>query len=178
MSRPVAPVVGLFALALSVGACQAASEGAANSNSGEASAAAAPQAAPLTASGAAEPVPLAVDSDGSLMSAASVVRIDWVADNGAKLFGTAGGDPAANGLYTYIAFFTEPRGEWVIYELGNILDYTVLSSSVGRVDLDIHESTMNDATGELGSRHRKVIVSWTEGVDGGPPSGVVVTPAE
>lgn len=178
MSRPVAPVVGLFALALSVGACQAAPEGAANSNSGEPSAAAAPQAAPLTASGAAEPVPLAVDSDGSLMSAASVVRIDWVAESGAKLFGTAGGDPAANGLYTYIAFFTEPGGEWVIYELGNIIDYTVLSSSVGRVDLDIHESTMNDATGELGSRHRKVIVSWTPGVDGGPPSGVAVTPAE
>ncbi len=98
MSRPVAPVVGLFALALSVGACQAASEGAANSNGAEATAAAAPQAAPLTASGAAEPVPLAVDSDGSLISAASVVRIDWVAESGAKLFETAGGDPAANGL--------------------------------------------------------------------------------
>lgn len=178
MSRSVSSIVGLLALALSVGACEAYSNGATTPDSAAPGAAATPQAAPLTASGTPEAVPVAVDSDGSLVSAASVVRIDWVAENGAKLFGTAGGDPAANGLYTYIAFFTDPGGEWVIHELGNIIDYTVLSSSVGRVDLDIHETTIDEATGELDSRHRKVIVSWTPGVDGGPPTGVMVTPGQ
>jgi hypothetical protein len=179
MSRSVSSIVGLLALALSVGACEASSNGGATpAGTAPGTEAPAPQATPLTASGAPEAVPIAVDADGSLMSAASVVRIDWVADNGAKMFGTAGGDPAANGLYTYIAFFTDPGGEWVIYELGNFLDYTVLSSSVGRVDLDIHESTIDEATGEIDSRHRKVIVSWTPGIDGGPPTGVMVTPAQ
>ena len=179
MSRSMSTIAGLVALALSVGACEAASDGTTTSGSAEAVAeGAAAQDAPLTASGAPEALTAAPATDEGLIWAASVVRVDWVAENGAKMFGTAGGDPAMNGLYTYIAFFTEPGGEWVIYDLGNILEYTVLSSSVGRVDLDIHESTMDEATSEIGSRHRKVIVSWTPGTDGGPPSGVTVTPAQ
>ena len=136
------------------------------------------QAAPLTASGAPEALTPEPETDESLMSAASVVRIDWVAAGGAKLFGTAGGDPAANGLYTYIAFYTSPGDGWVIYSLGNIIDYTVLASEIGSVDLDIHETTFDEASGELGSQHRKVIVSWTPGDDGAPPTNVTVTPAE
>jgi len=179
MSRFVSSIVGSLALVLTVGACEASSSGAPTSDSTEPGAeAAAPQAAPLTASGTPEAVPVAVDTDGSLMSAASVVRIDWVGAGSAKMFGTAGGDPAMNGLYTYIAFFGGPADGWVVYSLGNILDYTVLASDIGSVDLDLHESVLDEATGEIGSRHRKVIVSWTPGDDGAPPTNVTVTPAE
>ncbi|MBX9614119.1 MAG: hypothetical protein K2X25_00865 [Caulobacteraceae bacterium] len=180
MSRHLLTTVALAA-ALSAGACDAVPGGEAPTTSGDAAPAAAastPRAAPLTASGAPRPLTAAPEADDSLMSAASVVRVDPVGDSGAKLFGTAGGDPAMNGLATYIAFFTSPGDGWVIYSLGDILDYTVLSSSAGRVDLDLHESTMDEATGEIGSRHRKVIVSWTPGDDGAPPTGVTVTPAQ
>ena len=111
------------------------------------------------------------------MSAASVVRVDWVAEDGAKMFGTAGGDPAMNGLYSYIAFFGSPADGWAVFRLGDFLDYTVLSSSAGRVDLDLHESTLNEATAEIGSRHRKVIVSWTVPAEGETPTAITLTPA-
>jgi hypothetical protein len=54
----------------------------------------------------------------------------------------------------------------------------VLASEIGSVDLDIHETTFDEASGELGSQHRKVIVSWTPGDDGAPPTNVTVTPAQ
>lgn len=175
MSVRVQILAGVLAAGLSLGACDAVSKAPATADP---AAATPPQAEPLTASGPAETLTAEPETDESLMSAASVVRIDWVAAGGAKLFGTAGGDPAANGLYTYIAFFTSPGDGWVIYNLGNILDYTVLASEIGRVDLDIHETTFDEVTGELGSHHRKVIVTWTPGDDGAPPTNVAVTPAE
>lgn len=83
-----------------------------------------------------------------------------------------------NGLYTYIAFYVAPSEPWAIYKLGDVLDYTVLSSSPGRVDLDLHESTYDEASGQIGDRHRRVIVQWTMGSDEGPPTSVTVTPAQ
>lgn len=169
------PVTIALSIAVSAGACDA-TPAAKVASTTEAPAAA--QAAPLTATGTATPLTPEPETDESLMSAASVVRVDWVGAGSAKMFGTAGGDPAANGLYTYIAFFTSPGDGWVIYNLGNILDYTVLASEIGRVDLDLHESVYDEATGEIGDRHRKVIVSWTPGDEGAPPTNLTVTPAQ
>lgn len=132
--------------------------------------------APLTAS--APPIALTETpaTDDRAQSAASVVRVDPVADGEAKLFGTAGGDPAMNGLQTWIAFPSSPAGGWTLYSIGDVLDYTVLSSSTGRVDLELKESTMDAASGEIGSATRKVIVSWTP-VEEAPPTGVTLAPA-
>lgn len=138
------------------------------------------QAAPLTASGA--PVALTAaegsQTDDGLQWAASVVKTDDVPGESAKLFGVAGGDPAMNGLKTYIAFFDNPATGWVAYEIGDFLDYTVLSHANGRVDLDIRESTYDEASGNIGDRHRKVIVRWTQGADDVVPTAVTVTPAQ
>ncbi len=127
-------------------------------------------------------MPLAVDSDGILMSelTASDARAEWVAENGAKVFGVGGDDNVAgNSLDAYIAFPSGSGSDWVIYELGKIINYTVLSSSAGRVDLDIEEITsINEETGELLSGHRKAIVSWTPGADGAAPTNVTITPAQ
>lgn len=142
-----------------------------------AEASATPQATPLTASGA--PVPLAAaEAEDGLQWAAGVVKVDDITGESAKLFGVAGGDPAMNGLQTYIAFFDNPATGWVVYQIGDFLDYTVLSQSNGRVDLDIHESDYNEATGHIGDRHRKVIVQWTQGADDAVPTAVTVTPAQ
>ncbi len=138
------------------------------------------QAAPLTPSGA--PVALiAVEtsqSDNGLQWAASVVKIDEIPGESAKLFGVAGGDPAMNGLQTFVAFFQDPAEGWAIYPIGDFLGYTVLSRANGRVDIEIEESTMDEATGNIGSRKRKIIVQWTQGVNDAAPTAVTVTPGE
>jgi len=137
-------------------------------------------AAPLTA--ADSPMQLTPAEDSEPMQwAASVIRVNDLtneANSGVKLYGTAGGDPAMNGLYTYIAFYQSPAEGWRIFMIGDFLDYRILAETPGRVDLELHESMMNDATGEIGSITRHVIVSWTPGAEGAAPATVDVTPAE
>jgi hypothetical protein len=133
---------------------------------------------PLTASG--EGVALAPETSDFLQSSASVVRVDDLADQGvlsAKMYGTAGGDPAMNGLYTYIAFFESPAEGWRIFRIGDYLDYEILAVSEGRVDLKLTESVMEQSTGTIGSRETAVIVTFGGGENGAPPAAVTVTPA-
>lgn len=163
--------------ALSLAACDAASSP--DEQAVDAATSAQTETALLTPSG--DPVPLTLAQGqpmDDLQAAAGVVRLDPIPGESAKLFGTAGGDPAMNGLYTYIAFYPSPAEGWQVYRIGDLLDYTVLSHANGRVDLDIQESVMDEATSEIGSRHRKIIVRWTQGADDAAPTAVTVTPAE
>lgn len=131
--------------------------------------------APLEPSGPA--APLSADAEPSLQWAASVVELHAMEDQNAKLFGTAGGDPAMNGLYTYVAFFQGPAEGWAVYRIGDFLSFKVLNEAPGRVDLEVEESTLDEASGQIGSRTRRMIVSWTPGADGAAPSAVSVAPA-
>jgi hypothetical protein len=132
--------------------------------------------APLVAEG--EAYRIEPDASEDIQSAASVVKVDFLENQdtmSVKLFGTAGGDPAANGLYTYLAFYMGPADDWEVYMIGDFIDYRVLSDAPGRVDLEIQESTMNEETGELGSLTRRLIVSWTLGSE---TAEISVTPAK
>ena len=113
----------------------------------------------------------------NLQWAASVIKIDELrqqGDNTVKLFGSAGGDPAMNGLYTYLAFFASTADGWRIFRIGDFIDYRVISESPGRVLLAINESTI-DSQSNIGSRRRRLAVTWTPGPDGAPPTAVRVT---
>lgn len=135
-------------------------------------------AAPLTAAGPATIVQ--PDADEGQQWAASVVTLVELkvqGDRTVKLFGTAGGDPAMNGLYTHLAFFDSPAEGWRVFRLGDVLDFRVLSESEGRVDLELDESVMDNASGEISSRTRRVIVGWALPADGSPPATVTVSPA-
>jgi hypothetical protein len=137
-----------------------------------------PATGPLKPAGAAETV--SPDPDPGLQDSAGVVELtplEGQGDQTVKLFGTAGGDPAMNGLYTYVAFFAEPGEGWRVFRIGDFLDYRVLSSSPGRVEIEIDESTMDPATSEIGSATRRLILTWTPGPDVAPPETVTVTPA-
>jgi hypothetical protein len=131
---------------------------------------------------AGEPTALAnVAVDDNLAWAASVVQLDPLTNNsngGIKLFGLAGGDPAMNGLYTYLAFYESPAEDWRVFRLGDFLSYRVLSEESGSVALEIQESIMDQTSGQIGSRTRYAIVSWERTPDGPPPTSVNVTPAE
>ncbi len=139
----------------------------------------APAAAPLTAAGPAATVQ--PDADEGQQWAAAVVELTPLTRQGdrtVKLFGTAGGDPAMNGLYTHVAFFDSPAEGWRVFRIGDVLDYRVLSEAPGRVDLEINESVMDQASGNIGSRTRRVIVGWALATDGSVPATVTVTPAQ
>ncbi|WP_029416382.1 hypothetical protein [Brevundimonas bacteroides] len=177
MSRFAITAVAAVAFGLSVGACEAApgTDAAAPAGSATPAEAAAPQSAPLTPAGA--PAPLTAESaeDEGIQYAASVVQLDAIPDTDAKLFGTAGGDPAINGLYTYLAVYQSTADGWAVYRLGDFNSYTVLSTGQNRVDLEVSQSTWNDAAGTADTQVSKIIVQWTP-TEGGPPSSVTVTP--
>jgi len=87
-------------------------------------------AAPLTAAGPAAIVQ--PDADEGQQWAAAVVELTPLTRQGdrtVKLFGTAGGDPAMNGLYTHIAFFDAPAEGWRVFRIGDFLDYRLLSEA-------------------------------------------------
>ena len=135
--------------------------------------------APLAAAGPA--AVLTPETDAALQQAAAVVRLDQLTGQGpvaAKLFGTAGGDPAMNGLYTHIAFFQDPAQGWRVFRIADVLDYRILSERAGRVDLELRESVMDEASGRIGDRTRRVIVGWPIAADGSAPGEVTVTPAQ
>ena len=116
-------------------------------------------------------------SDENLQWAASVIQINELRRQGnmtAKLFGTAGGDPAMNGLYTYIAFYESPADGWRVFQLGDFLSYRILSEAPGRLGLEVRESIMNQRTGTIGTRVRRLTISWAAGRNGAPPASVSV----
>ena len=138
----------------------------------------APPVPPLVATGPVATVQASADRDDQ--TAASVVRLDVLTKQGGptvKLFGTGGGDPAMNGLYTHIAFFGSPAEGWAVFRLGDFLDYEILSETPGRVDLKVEESVLDPATGQIGRRHRRLIVAWTSGTNEAPPATIMITPA-
>jgi hypothetical protein len=119
-------------------------------------------------------------TENGLQAAASVVELTYLQKQGdlsVKLFGTAGGDPAMNGLYTYVAFFVGSANGWRVFKLGDFLEYRVVHEEPGRVDLELKESVMNDSGGEISSRLRRVILTW-DFASGGEPEVISVTPAK
>jgi hypothetical protein len=135
-------------------------------------------AAPLVPDGPASTVQ--ATAEPALQWSAAVVRLDPLTRQGdatVKLFGTAGGDPAMNGLYTHVAFFRSPAEGWRVFRIGDFLDYRVRSETPGRVDLEVEESVMDPATQRISSRRRRMIVAWTMGPDAAPPVAITVTPA-
>jgi hypothetical protein len=137
----------------------------------------APAAAAFTPAG--QPEAMKPANENGLQGAASVVELTYLQNQGdytVKLFGTAGGDPAMNGLYTYLAFYVGSASGWRIFKLGDFLEYRVAAEEPGRIDLEIKESEMNDGSGEISSRLRRIIISWPRAT-GGEPEVISVTPA-
>src|SRR5689334_3723467 len=86
-------------------------------------------AAPANGQAVAErgPVTMRPDDSEMLQDAATVVvvsQLEHQGDLGAKLFGAAAGDPAMNGLNTYLAFYMPPpENGWRVFEIGDFLSY-------------------------------------------------------
>jgi hypothetical protein len=127
--------------------------------------------------GDAAPVTIEPDTDEYLQHAASVARVTPLRHQGevsATIFSTVGGDPAMNGEYIFLAFDIEPHEPSRIFRIGDVLSYRILSETRGRVLLQVSENVMNDG-GEIGTRNRRVLVTWTPGPDGAPSTVTVAT---
>lgn len=134
--------------------------------------------AAFTPSGQVQTLQAEADDD-TLQWAASVVRVDVVPnqqDGFAKMFGAAGGDPAMNGLYTYVAFFRGPAEGWRVFRIGDFLDYRIVAAAPGQIDLEIRESVMDPQTSDIGARTRRLIVSWDASARDAPAT-IEVAPA-
>jgi hypothetical protein len=90
-----------------------------------------------------------VDDDPMIQSAASVVQVDSLGGADAKLFGTAGGDPAINGIYTYLAVFAGPNEGWTVFKIGDFNSYTVESARPERVVLSVSRSWIDQPSGDV-----------------------------
>ncbi len=139
---------------------------------------AAPTVAALTPSGHGLPVK-ALPGD-NLQAWASVVEVhalDQATGMDGKIFGVAGGDPAMNGLQTYIAFYRNPAEGWWVYQIGDFLSFKVLNQSSGRVDLEVEESTTDPATGTIETRTRRMILGFDVRPADDQPVILRITPA-
>jgi hypothetical protein len=113
-------------------------------------------------------------TDAFAVDGASVTRVEWIAYIGAKLFSTAGGDPAINGLVTYIAFPPDsPDEPWAVYQVGDFEEWKVLDHQPGRVVLQVRVSRIDPSSGNPVTENKKLIVDFTAG----PARTVTVTPA-
>lgn len=109
-------------------------------------------------------LPVKALPDPQLQSPASVIEVHPLAEvtgMDGKIFGLAGGDPAMNGLQTYVAFYRSPADGWWVYQIGDFLSFKVLNQSRGQVDLEVEESTLDEATTVIGKRTRRIIVAFT-----------------
>ena len=133
----------------------------------------APQAAaPAQPTGPAEPAQ--ARTDDFAVSGASVSDVVWLSDIDAKLYSTTGGDPAINGLVTYIAFPPDsPDQGWTVFQVGDFEEWKVIDHAPGKVVLQVRVSRVDPSSGNPVTENKKLIINFTAGA----PRTVTVTPA-
>ena len=119
------------------------------------------------------------DDQAELQWSASVGSVRELTRQGqidAHFFTSSGGDPAMNGLDVFLAFYLSPAEGHRVFRIGDFLDYSVVSEAPGRLTLAIRENVMNDATGEIGTRSRRIAISWRVNGDE-VPATITIAPA-
>lgn len=128
------------------------------------------QAAPAEPAGPAQTVALIEEAS----DAAYVTEVTYlsVTDRTAKIYSTAGGDPALNGLYTFIAVFGDPWEGWRVFQIGDFNSWRVEQDLGDRVVLAVSRSWMGD-DGEIQTADERLIVQVPTARD----QTITVTPA-
>lgn len=95
-------------------------------------------------------------------------------ESGAKLYSTAGGDPAINGLYTFIAVHAEmPDEGWRVFQIGDFNSWTLLEDRGTEIVLEVSRS-WSDENGEVQTNPaERMIVSVPDRDD----ASITITPA-
>lgn len=125
------------------------------------------------------PATVQADTDEAREREASVTEVTELRQGNlaARLYGTVGGDPAMNGLYTYLSFYHSPAEGHRVFMIGDFNEYRVHEEAPGRIVLDVEENYMDQASGEIGNRSRRITVTWTPGPDDTPPTSIRIVHA-
>lgn len=92
------------------------------------------------------------------MEAAWVTDVRMIKDTDAKIFSTAGGDPAINGLYTYLALYTAPDGWTRVFQIGDFNSWEVVEESPTQVTLKVSRSWVEEGTGDIKTADEHLIL--------------------
>ena len=134
--------------------------------------------APLTPTS--KGLPVKAQPEPHFQQSASVIEVHPLAEitgMDGHVFGTAGGDPAMNGLQTFIAFYRSAADGWWVYQVGDFLSFRILNQSRGQVDLEVEESVMDEANGQIGKRTRRIIIAFVVAPADSHPVNVRFMPA-
>lgn len=109
--------------------------------------------------------------------AAYVNDVKWIdsAEMGAKIYSTAGGDPAINGLYTYLAIPGEMTGDgWKVFQIGDFNEWKILQQEKDYIILQVSRSWVDQASGDIKTVEEKLSVPLV-----GPDANeITVTPVK
>jgi hypothetical protein len=80
-------------------------------------------------------------------------------ETGAKIYSTAGGDPAINGLYTFLAIAGEAPGDgWTVFQIGDFNSWEIAEQAADHVVLKVSRSWVDQASGEIKTVEEKLSV--------------------
>jgi hypothetical protein len=77
-----------------------------------------------------------------------------------KLFATAGGDPAINGIYTYLAFYHSPAEGFRIFPIGDFEEYRLVSQQPGRVIITVRQTSHTGGSNPFKTSARRLTITW------------------
>jgi hypothetical protein len=163
--------LAILAGALALAACQPAAETpAAPAEPAAPAAPAAPTVEPAKPSGPAK----AVEAEDDHFPEAYVTDVHHIKDADFKVFSTAGGDPAVNGLYTYLARYNDDERGWTqVYMLGDFNSWEIVEESPTRIVLKVSRSWVEQESGDIKTADEKLIVDLPATAE----TPVMVTPA-
>lgn len=79
------------------------------------------------------------------------------AEAGAKIYSTAGGDPAINGLYTFIAIGGEgPDDQWHVFQIGDFNSWKIAEETKDYVILEVSRSWVEQSSGDIKTIEEKL----------------------
>ena len=102
---------------------------------------------------------IAVAAAPESMPEAFVTDVRLLKDGSAKLFSTAGGDPAINGLYTYIAIWSDEDQWGKVFQIGDFNSWDIAEEAPGRVVLKVSRSWIEDGSGDIKTAEEHLIIT-------------------
>jgi len=123
---------------------------------------------------AAATIPLETQDFDKELSVDQVVAIEA----GGKIFSTVGGDPAINGVYTFLAIPVEatdgPELSWKVFKIGDFNSWSLLEQDKTRVVLKVSHSIYDNAAGEVRTAEQRIAVA----LPGPDAKSVSITPLD
>lgn len=148
--------LAILAGALALAACQPPAEAPARPAEPAAPTA---QAAPAVETAKPSGPAKAIEAEADQFPEAYVTDVHHIKDANFKIFSTAGGDPALNGLYTYLARYNDDERGWTqVFMLGDFNSWEVIEESPTRAVLKISRSWIEEGSGDIKTADEKLII--------------------